>query len=114
MIPGVPGSVGGFPLLIFHVGSSLLEEGIECPQWSDANEFSELSAREEAPLEQVSLYMIGSGDLDGLAVEPINKFPDGLVVSLDDSLEGCFNLWMSMRSSKQTDELVLQISLGGD
>ena len=96
MIPGVPGSVGRFPLLIVHVGPSLLEESIDYLRGFDANNFSELRAREESPLEQVSLHMIGAGDLNGLAVEPINKLPEGLTVSLDDGLEGCLSLWMSM------------------
>ena len=95
MIPWVSGSIGRFPLLIVHVGSNLLEESIECLRWFDANGFTEFRSREESPLEQVSLHMISVEDLDGLAVEPINKFPEGLVVSLDDSLEGCFSLWMS-------------------
>ena len=95
MIPGVPGSVGCFPLLRVHIGSGFFEEGIERPRWFDANGFPELRAREESPLKQVSLHIINAGDLDGLAVEPINKFPEGLVVSLDDGLEDCFSFWMS-------------------
>ena len=39
--------------------------------------------------------MIDAGDLDGLIVEKINKLPEGLVVSLDDGLEGCLSLRMS-------------------
>ena len=94
MIPGVPGSIGRFPLLVVHVCYGFLEEGIECPGWFDANDLSEFRVREESPLEKVSLHMIGVGDLDGLPVEPINKFHQGLVVCLDDSLEGCFSIWV--------------------
>ena len=75
MIPWVPSSIGRFPLLIVHIGPNLFEESIECLWWFDANDFSELRAREESPLEQVSLHMIGAGDLDGLSVESINEIP---------------------------------------
>ena len=95
MIPLVPGSICRFPLLIIHIGPSLFKENIECLRWFNANEFSELHAREESPLEQAFLHMIGAGDLNGLMVEPINKLPEGLVASLDDGLEGCLSLRVS-------------------
>ena len=58
--------------------------------------------------------MVGAQDLNGLAVEPINEFPEGFVASLDNSLEGGLSLRMSMRPCKGSDELSLQVPPGGD
>ena len=92
MISGISSSFGRFSLLVVHIGSGLLEEGIECLGWLDAYSLSEFHAREESPLEQVPLYMVPAGDLDGLPVEAVNEFSQGLIVFLDDGLECCFDL----------------------
>ena len=86
--PRILGSVGRFSLLVVHVDSGFLEEGIEYLGWFDAYGLSEFRAREDSPLEQVSLHVIVTGDLDGLPIAPVNKFPQGLMVSWDDGLEG--------------------------
>ena len=109
MIPLVPGSICRFPLLIIHIGPSLFKENIECLRWFNANEFSELHAREESPLEQVSLHVIDARDLNGLAVELINKLHEGFVASLDDSLKGGLNLRVSTRHFKGVDQLLLRV-----
>ena len=67
-IPGVSGSVGRFSLLVVHVGSSFLEEGVERSGWFDAHSFPEFSAGEEPPLQQVSLHMVRAVDLYGFPV----------------------------------------------
>ena len=110
----VLGSVVHFSLLVVHIGPGILEEGIKRPGWFDTYGFSEFGAREEPPLEQVSFHVVRAKDLDGLSVEPVNEFPQGLIMSLDDGLEGCFGLWVSPRSSERADELVFQILPRGD
>ena len=106
-VSGVSGSVGRFSLLVVHVGPGLFEEGIKRPGWFDAHGFSEFGAREEPPLQQVSLHMVRAGDLDGFPVEAVNEFSQGLIVFLDDGLERCFGLRVSSRSSERANELVL-------
>ena len=94
-IPWVTAFVGRFPLLVVHIGPSFFEESIESPGWFDTDGFPELCAREESSLEQIYLHVIGTEDLNGLAVEPIYVLHEGFVVSLDDSLVGGLSLLMS-------------------
>ena len=60
------------------------------------------------------LNSVPGGDLNGLAVEPINVFSKGLIAPLDDCLEGGLSLRVPTRCSEDADELVLQIPLRGD
>ena len=106
-VPWVVSFLGCFPLLVVHVGPSLFEESIECPGWFDANGLPELRAQEESPLEQILFHVIGTEDLDGLAVETIYKLLEGLVASLDDNFESNLRIWMSTRDCEGDDELVL-------
>ena len=54
------------------------------------------------------------GDLYGFAVEAINKLSQGFILYLDDGLEYCLGLWVSLRRCERTDDLVLQVSPQGD
>ena len=80
----------------------------------NANDLSEFSARKESPLKQVSFHVIDTRDLNGLTVEPINVFHEGLVAPLGDFLKGGLSLQMSTRHHEVVDELVLEAPPGGD
>ena len=65
-----------------------------------AHRLSEFCVGEEPPLQQVSLHMVRAGDLYGFAIEAIDKFSQGFILSLDDGLECCLGLWVSPRRSE--------------
>ena len=108
--PGVTGSIGRFPFLVVHVGPGLLEESIERSGWFDAHCFSELHVGEESHLQQVSFHVVRAGDLDGFTIEAVDEFSQGFILSLDDSLERRFGLWMSLRRGERAYEFVFQVS----
>ena len=71
-------------------------------------------AQEKVFLEQIPLYVVGGGDVNGLAVESVNVCSERIIGSLDDRFEGRFGLRVTPRSGKAAAKLDLQISPRND
>ena len=80
-IPRVSGSVSRFSLLVVHVSSGFLEEGVERSGWFDAHGFPEFGVGEEPPPHQVSLHIVRARDLDGFPVEAVDELLRSHLVS---------------------------------